>query len=58
MKEHALFIKLGEDPVSKEEACQLHMNFFNQLPNVQFGQYPESLEYYLPWSQDAQKTCK
>jgi len=31
---------------------------FKNLPGVQFGQYPEFLEDYLPWSPDAQEFCK
>jgi len=31
---------------------------FSELPGVQFGQHPEFLEDYLPWSQDAQENCK
>ncbi|SDI50439.1 IS66 C-terminal element [Desulfosporosinus hippei DSM 8344] len=27
---------------------------FRELPRVQFGQYPEFLEDYLPWSPDVQ----
>lgn len=31
---------------------------FSELPGVQFGQNPEFLEDYLPWSLDVQQTCK
>jgi transposase len=31
---------------------------FNQLPGVQFGQHPEFLEDYLPWSAEVQERCK
>lgn len=31
---------------------------FSQLPGVQFGQHPEFLEDYLPWSPDVQEACK
>jgi hypothetical protein len=31
---------------------------FSELPGVQFGQHPEFLEDYLPWSQDVQQSCK
>jgi transposase len=31
---------------------------FRELPGVQFGQYPEFLEDYLPWSPGVQATCK
>lgn len=31
---------------------------FSELPGVQFGQNPEFLEDYLPWSADVQATCK
>lgn len=31
---------------------------FKDLPGVQFGQHPEFLEDYLPWSPDAQETCR
>ena len=31
---------------------------FSELPGVQFGQYPEFLEDYLPWNPDVQATCK
>jgi len=31
---------------------------FSELPGVQFGQHPEFLEDYLPWSTDVQQTCK
>ena len=31
---------------------------FKELPGVQFGQYPEFLEDYLPWSPDVQAVCK
>lgn len=31
---------------------------FSQLPGVQFGQHPEFLEDYLPWSPEIQETCK
>lgn len=31
---------------------------FSELPGVQFGQNPEFLEDYLPWSPDVQETCK
>jgi transposase len=31
---------------------------FRELPGVQFGQDPEFLEDYLPWSPDVQVTCK
>lgn len=31
---------------------------FSQLPGVQFGQHPEFLEDYLPWSPEAQDSCK
>ncbi|UNC91290.1 IS66 family transposase [Candidatus Contubernalis alkaliaceticus] len=31
---------------------------FSELPGVQFGQHPEFLEDYLPWSQDVQENCK
>lgn len=31
---------------------------FSELPGVQFGQHPEFLEDYLPWSIDVQEVCK
>lgn len=31
---------------------------FSQLPGVQFGQHPEFLEDYLPWSPEVQEACK
>lgn len=31
---------------------------FKELPGVQFGQYPEFLEDYLPWNSEAQERCK
>ncbi len=31
---------------------------FSELPGVLFGQYPEFLEDYLPWSPDVQAACK
>ncbi|MED1872043.1 IS66 family transposase, partial [Brevibacillus borstelensis] len=31
---------------------------FKNLPGVQFGQHPEFLEDYLPWSPDALENCK
>jgi len=31
---------------------------FQDLPGVQFGQYPEFLEDYLPWSPAIQEKCK
>jgi transposase len=31
---------------------------FAELPGVQFGQYPEFLEDYLPWSPEVQENCK
>lgn len=31
---------------------------FSKLPGVQFGQPPELLEDYLPWSPEIQKTCR
>lgn len=31
---------------------------FKDLPGVQFGQHPEFLEDYLPWSPDALKNCR
>lgn len=31
---------------------------FSELPGVQFGQYPEFLEEYLPWSADVQESCR
>ena len=31
---------------------------FSELPGVQFGQHPEFLEDYLPWSQDVQQSCR
>jgi hypothetical protein len=31
---------------------------FSELPGVQFGQNPEFLEDYLPWSSDVQAACK
>lgn len=31
---------------------------FSKLPGVQFGQQPELLEDYLPWSPEIQKTCR
>lgn len=31
---------------------------FSELPGVQFGQHPEFLEDYLPWSPEVQKSCK
>jgi hypothetical protein len=31
---------------------------FNDMPGVQFGQHPEFLEDYLPWSPDAQERCR
>ncbi len=31
---------------------------FNQLPGVEFGQYPELLEDFLRWSPDIQAACK
>ncbi|MCM1566833.1 MULTISPECIES: IS66 family transposase [unclassified Dehalobacter] len=30
----------------------------NRLPGEQFGQYPEILEDYLPWSPEVQEICK
>jgi len=30
----------------------------SELPGVQFGQNPEFLEEYLPWSSDVQEFCK
>lgn len=30
---------------------------FSELPGVQFGQHPEFLEDYLPWSTEVQETC-
>ena len=36
-----------------------YLNFiFSELPGVQFGQNPEFLEDYLPWSADVQAVCK
>lgn len=36
-----------------------YLNFiFSELPGVQFGQNPEFLEDYLPWSVDVQSSCK
>jgi len=36
-----------------------YLNFvFNDMPGVQFGQHPEFLEDYLPWSPDAQTRCR
>ena len=36
-----------------------YLNFiFSELPGVQFGQNPEFLEDYLPWSADIQTFCK
>lgn len=31
---------------------------FSELPGVLFGQYPEYLEDYLPWSSEVQTACK
>ncbi|KPU43037.1 transposase IS66 family protein [Oxobacter pfennigii] len=31
---------------------------FSELPGVIFGQYPEFLEDYLPWSPGVQESCK
>ncbi len=31
---------------------------FSELPGVQFGQHPEFLEDYLPWSPEIQESCK
>jgi len=31
---------------------------FSQLPGVLFGQHPEFLEDYLPWSPEVQETCR
>ena len=31
---------------------------FQDLPGVQFGQYPEFLEDYLPWNPKIQEKCK
>lgn len=31
---------------------------FKELPGVQFGQHPEFLEDYLPWSPEVQAVCK
>ncbi len=31
---------------------------FSELPGVQFGQYPEFLEDYLPWNPHIQAVCK
>lgn len=31
---------------------------FSDLPNVEFGQHPELLEAYLPWSKQSQQTCR
>lgn len=31
---------------------------FAELPGVQFGQHPEFLEDYLPWSTEVQERCK
>ena len=31
---------------------------FRELPGVQFGQYPEFLEDYLPWNPHVQAVCK
>lgn len=31
---------------------------FSQLPGVQFGQHPEFLEDFLPWSPEIQEACK
>jgi len=31
---------------------------FSELPGVLFGQHPEFLEDYLPWSPEVQKACK
>ncbi|WP_201317979.1 IS66 family transposase [Paenibacillus sp. EPM92] len=31
---------------------------FSQLPGVQFGQHPEFLEDYLPWSPEVQEACQ
>lgn len=31
---------------------------FSELPGVQFGQHPEFLEDYLPWSPEVQESCK
>lgn len=31
---------------------------FKELPGVQFGQYPEFLEDYLPWNPNVQAVCK
>lgn len=31
---------------------------FSELPGVQFGQHPEFLEDYLPWSPEVQEACK
>jgi len=36
-----------------------YLNFiFKDLPGVQFGQYPEFLEDYLPWNPEVQQRCK
>lgn len=36
-----------------------YLNFiFKEIPGVQFGQYPEFLEDYLPWNSDVQQRCK
>ena len=35
-----------------------YFNFiFSELPGVQFGQHPEFLEDYLPWSPEVQELC-
>jgi transposase len=31
---------------------------FKNLPGVQFGQHPEFLEDYLPWSSEVQEACR
>lgn len=31
---------------------------FSELPGVQFGQHPEFLEDYLPWSPEVQEACR
>jgi len=31
---------------------------FSELPGVMFGQYPQFLEDYLPWSPEVQEACK
>lgn len=31
---------------------------FSELPDVQFGQHPEFLEEFLPWSPEIKAACK